>query len=62
MSQLTPEQEKEIEWTVQNLRLSGYEPSQECIENLKQIALGQKTAEEVIKETIEKAKRGHMDE
>ena len=52
MSQLTPEQQKQIDWVIQNQRLSGFEPSKECIENMKQISLGQITVEDAIKDAI----------
>ena len=57
MSQLTPEQQKQLEWATQNLRLEGYEPSQEDIKEAELILLGEKTADDVVKDII----RRHTD-
>ena len=54
MSQLTPEQQKQLEWATQNLRLEGYEPSQEDIKNAELILRGEKTADDVIKDILKR--------
>ena len=54
MSQLTPEQQKQLEWATQNLRLEGYEPSQEDIKNAELILRGEKTADDVVKDILKR--------
>ena len=57
MSQLTEEQQKQLEWVTQNLRLEGYEPSPEIIKEAELILLGEKTVDDVIKDIIKKIHR-----
>lgn len=51
---LTPEQQYMVDQTVATMRISGMEPPEELIEDLRRIAAGEKTVEESIKELDEK--------
>lgn len=51
---LTPEQQYIVDQTVATMRISGMEPPEELIEELRRIAAGEKTVEESIKELDEK--------
>ncbi len=51
---LTPEQRYMVNQIVATLRISGMEPSGDCIEELERIASGEKTVEQSIKEIITK--------
>lgn len=51
---LTPEQQYMVDQTVATMRISGMEPPEELIEDLRRIAAGEKTVEEYIKELDEK--------
>ncbi len=51
-TKLMPEQQRMVDQTVATLRISGMEPSGDCIEELERIASGEKTVEQSIKEII----------
>lgn len=51
---LTPEQQYMVDQTVATMRISGMEPPEELIEDLRRIVAGEKTVEEYIKELDEK--------
>lgn len=51
---LTPEQQYMVDQTVATMRISGMEPPEELIEDLRRIAAGEKTVEESIKELDER--------
>ncbi len=53
-TELTPEQQYMVDQTVATMRISGMEPPEELIEELRRIAAGEKTVEESIKELDEK--------
>lgn len=48
--QLTPKQQYMIDQVTATMRIEDMEPSEDCIENLKKVAAGEKTIEQVIKE------------
>lgn len=51
---LTPEQQYMVDQMVATMRISGMEPPEELIEDLRRIVAGEKTVEEYIKELDEK--------
>lgn len=53
-TELTPEQQYTVDQTVATMRISGMEPPEELIEDLKRITAGEKTVEEYIKKLDEK--------
>lgn len=52
--ELTPKQQYMVDQTVATMRISGMEPPEDCIEELRRIAAGEKTVEESIKELDER--------
>lgn len=56
-TKLTPKQQYMVDQTVATMRISGMEPPEELIEDLRRIAAGEKTVEESIKELDERYKQ-----
>lgn len=51
---LAPEQQRQLDWATQNMRLEGYEPSGEAKRDAKAILRGEKTVEKAVQEVIRK--------
>ena len=55
--QLTPKQQYMIDQVTATMKIEDMEPSEDCIENLKKVAAGEKTIKQVIKELDMKYRR-----